>query len=90
MDKQERGEFMKALAAENDFDELESDLGTRENPYISAPEDWRPKGLPYGAYCKCNGCGVVERSTLVFDFYAQEVEDRLRCEDCNMNEKVRN
>lgn len=90
MNKDQRAEFMKALAEDNSFDELKGREGTEEVPYTKAPEDWKENGVPYGAYCKCDRCGLVERSTLVFDFYAKRAGDKLRCEDCNINEKVRN
>ena len=58
------------------------ELGTRENPYLVAPNDFDKNGVPYGAFCKCGSCNLVERSTIAFDFYADKAGDKFRCETC--------
>jgi len=58
-------------------------LGTKDNPHLVAPSDWDENGVAYGAFCKCRKCGLVERSTMIFDFYANEPGDPLLCETCN-------
>lgn len=66
-----------------DWDEIpEGSFGTRENPFLVAPEDWKKKGVPYGAWCKCSRCNCVRRSTYTFDFYAKEPGEALLCETC--------
>ncbi len=58
--------------------ELGSD---REHPYKIAPGDIALDGMPYGAWCRCNRCGLVGRSTFVFDYYGDR-GDPLKCEPC--------
>ncbi len=55
-------------------------------PRQVAPDDMETNGLPYGAWCKCHVCGLVGRSTIVFDFYGQNGE-QLKCENCLMGGK---
>lgn len=56
--------------------------GTRENPHTISPPDWNEGGLPYGHFCKCSVCGLIERSTSIFDYYADEPNQPLKCETC--------
>ncbi len=58
-------------------------LGSKANPFTVAPADWHENGVPYGAYCLCSRCGLVEHSTLTFDYYADEPGEPLVCEQCN-------
>ena len=58
---------------------------SRNDPFTVAPDDWHEKGLPYGAFCECSECGLVERSTMLFDFYADKPGDKLVCETCQIN-----
>lgn len=58
------------------------ELGTRDNPYLVAPDDWEEDGVPYGAFCKCEQCNLVERSTVGFDFFADNAGDPFRCQTC--------
>jgi len=60
------------------------ELGTKENPYIVAPEDWLKNGVPYSSFCKCYRCGMVARSTFTFDYYADNPGDKLECEMCKI------
>lgn len=57
-------------------------LGTLNNPFTKAPPDFHDEGLPYAAYCRCVRCGLVARSTFIFDYYAKNVGDPLVCESC--------
>ena len=52
--------------------------------YTHAPSDWKINGVPYGALCKCSKCGLVGRSIITFDFFADEPQDPLVCETCVM------
>lgn len=61
-----------------------SDLGTIENPYTHAPDDWGENGVPYAAYCRCHICDLVTTSTFTFDYFADEPGDPLVCEHCTM------
>ncbi len=65
-----------------DFDIIAAgELGSSpETPFVEAPDIWDESGVPYGAWCKCS-CGVVGRSTFIFDFYRQP-DNSLRCERC--------
>lgn len=51
-------------------------------PLTKAPDDWNTNGLEYGIYCQCNKCNRIERSTVVFDFYADGPGKPLICETC--------
>jgi hypothetical protein len=51
-------------------------------PFEIAPNDWHENGVPYGAWCKCQTCGVVGRSTMAFDFYTSGPGMPYDCEDC--------
>jgi hypothetical protein len=78
------GEHMSS----DDFEPiLVGELGTKDNPYLVARENW--PGLPYGAWCRCGECGNLGRSTLGFDFYAKEPGDKLQCETCMWREMRR-
>lgn len=57
-------------------------LGHQGNPYNIAPMGWDDAGCPYGAFCKCHRCGLVERSTFTFDYYADKAGDPLVCGTC--------
>lgn len=57
-------------------------LGTEDNPFIIAPEDWSERGVPYGSLCKCSRCGLVARSLIIFDYYG-EAGGKLTCETCS-------
>lgn len=59
-------------------------IGTINHPYLIAPPDWHENGLPYGAYCKCARCGQIHRSTVMFDYHANEPGDPLICETCEI------
>jgi hypothetical protein len=59
-------------------------LGGAENPHRVAPPDFETRGLGYGDFCLCSTCGLVARSTIIFDYYAQNPGDPLRCERCVM------
>ena len=54
----------------------------RYGPYLIAPADFIEVGVPYGAFCKCGRCGIVERSTISFDFYTKENGESFSCETC--------
>lgn len=58
--------------------------GNISNPFTVAPDDWYENGLPYGAYCECAKCGLVERSIISFDYYAKRAGDPLVCETCTV------
>lgn len=66
--------------------DVEHPLGSRSRPYTHAPEKWKTEGVFYGAYCRCHKCGFVSRSTLTFDYYADNVGDPLVCEHCQMGQ----
>lgn len=66
----------------------EAVLGTPQNPYTIAPPRFVEDGLPYGAYCRCGKCGYVGRSTLVFDYHAENNGDSLHCETCNLGQSM--
>jgi hypothetical protein len=57
-------------------------LGSQEYPHTIAPKDWNENGVTYGAWCKCSRCGLVGRSTITFDFYADSPGEKLVCESC--------
>jgi hypothetical protein len=61
------------------------EVGTPQNPHTVAPADWKENGVEYGAWCMCSRCGRVSQSTFVFDFYADEPGDALRCEICTVH-----
>lgn len=64
------------------FDQLSPGyLGTKENPYIHVSQGFCDENFPYGAWCVCSSCGLLGRSTFVFDFYTAE-DDTLLCEYC--------
>lgn len=59
------------------------DQGCYERPHLIAPSDWSSNGVDYGAYCKCGRCGLIERSTISFDYYATDGPgSSLLCETC--------
>lgn len=58
--------------------------GTRENPWLVAPDDWHTNGVPYGDFCKCDACNLIARSTFSFDYYADAPGQPLRCESCKL------
>jgi len=60
-------------------------IGTIENPYVHAPDDWFENGVPYGAFCKCSKCGYVGTSTVLFDYYANNPGELLICEYCQFS-----
>lgn len=61
----------------------EGELGsTRELPLSVMPDF-----VPYGAWCKCNKCGLVHRSTYAFDCYG-EMGELLTCERCKQDGEV--
>jgi hypothetical protein len=57
-------------------------LGMHANPHKVAPTDWHTNGVEYGAWCVCDKCGHLGRSTLLYDYYAPKPGDRLKCESC--------
>lgn len=64
-----------------------SELGTQGNPHRAAPVD-------YGAFCRCRRCGRVDRSTHLFDYFADKPGDPLECQVCkfgmgNVTDEVR-
>ncbi len=60
-------------------------LGSKANPHRYAPNGWETGGaLAYGSFCRCYECGLVERSVMVFDFYADRTGDPLVCEQCKL------
>lgn len=61
-----------------------AELGTKENPFESAPPLWCTEGLPYGAWCVCVSCGWLGRSTNTFDYYAKGPGCALTCERCSI------
>lgn len=63
-----------------------SPIGSRENAYVVAPDDWEESGVPYGSFCRCGKCGLVARSTHTFDFYADAAGIPLKCETCQMGQ----
>ena len=63
-----------------------SELGSHENPFTIAPDDWKSNGVPYGALCKCNKCGLVARSTYCFDYFATDAGVPLSCERCYLGQ----
>lgn len=65
-----------------------SDMGNKDNPFTHAPEDWKTNGVPYGAWCKCSKCGLVHRSTVTFDCYADGPGEPLVCENCKLGYTV--
>ncbi len=67
-----------------DFDAIpEGQLGaSKKMPYTIAPPEFNKQGLPYGAWCKCSRCRMVGRSTVIFDFYADDPGAPLKCERC--------
>ena len=70
--------------AGGDFDSVPAgEVGaSKEIPYVAAPPEFNKTGLPYGAWCRCSKCGCVGRSTVIFDFYADEPGAPLKCERC--------
>ena len=66
------------------FDAIEDGaLGcSKEIPYRLAPLKWHEDGIPYGAWCECQTCTLIGRSTFGFDFYAPKVGAELKCEVC--------
>ena len=65
------------------------DVRTPRDPYITSPADWEDNGLPYGAWCKCSKCGLIRRSTVLFDFYAKGAFKPLTCEICERQKWVK-
>lgn len=60
-------------------------LGTKENPHVIAPDDWEDNGLEYGAFCRCSECGLIARSTVLFDYYTLDGPGSpLACETCRI------
>lgn len=59
-------------------------IGDKANPFTHAPADWDENGVPYGAFCKCSNCGLLHRSTVAFDCYADNPGDPLTCESCKV------
>lgn len=57
-------------------------LGEKANPWILTPDDWHENGVPWGDYCKCDNCGLVARSTNLFDYYADGPGLAMKCENC--------
>lgn len=67
--------------ANGDFDPIpDGGLGTHDNPYQSVPDDFKEKGVPYGAYCRCAKCRELFRSTIMYDCY--DDGGVLICETC--------
>jgi hypothetical protein len=58
--------------------------GTQQDPFLVAPDDSHDNGLPYGAFCRCGSCGLVARSTIMFDYYADGPRGILLCETCKI------
>ena len=63
------------------------DMNTETTPLFVAPEGWGKHGVEYGTWCKCSKCGFVARSTITFDFYAEEGEP-LVCENCQFHRSI--
>lgn len=56
--------------------------GSKDNPFILAPEGWYDGGVPYGAWCLCDTCNLPGRLTHAFDFFAKGPGAPLKCEVC--------
>ncbi len=69
----------------SDFDPIPAGgVGSSKDiPYTIAPMDFNTSGLPYGAWCRCSACGGIGRSTIAFDFYADDPGKALECERCH-------
>ncbi len=59
-------------------------LGEHSNPWTETPEDWHENGVPWGDFCKCSKCGLVARSTNIFDYYADAPHQPMKCQTCAM------
>lgn len=56
---------------------------SKKVPFLAAPDGWEKEGIPDGAWCFCDTCNLVGRSTRAFDFFAENGPGSpLTCEAC--------
>ena len=56
-------------------------VGSKSCPHTTAGPTFEGEGVPYGSFCRCSRCGLVARSTMLFDYYNRP-DGTLWCESC--------